>query len=146
MKIFVTSNRALLAGLLLFGGFNFCAAMFEKGDHCKIVRGDLIEIEQRLFEIFKEIRLIQHSCQYADWQDRVPLKYRGLSLSELQDKQRSLFPEMRKLKASLSDQQVESLSNYADQAANLEIGGPDSCDMASSIGSISSNRPLSKPV
>jgi hypothetical protein len=254
MKIFITSDRILLAGLLLFSGFNFCEAMFKKGDHCKIVRGYLkggaveiegtcqqifdiedakelasnenlwrnpalanylsicfsgvdeapcldllsaiggsdralfwikedcnglfyygkllgsgkeyclnpmwlvkmsgantesdvddekateIGIEQRLFEIFKEIRLIQHSCQYADWQYRVPLKHRGISFSELQDKQRSLFPEMRKLKASLPAQQVESIANRADKAAHLEIEGITSCDMASAMGSISSNR------
>jgi hypothetical protein len=93
-----------------------------KTDDRKIAATPYNDVEKRLFEIFREIRVIQYSCGHVGVRDyAVPLRCKGCSLGELQDRQRALFPEMRKLKAILPLQQVESISERADRAANAEI-------------------------
>ncbi|MFA6263772.1 MAG: hypothetical protein WCW33_05060 [Candidatus Babeliales bacterium] len=91
------------------------ASAENKTDDGKIAATPYNDVEKRLFEIFKEIRVIQFACRYVGVCDyAVPARFKGYSLEELQDEQRALFPEMRKLRASLTPQQVESISEKAD--------------------------------
>ena len=96
--------------------FVFCGAMLNSGDHPSL------EDKKELFDIFQTIRVTQYSCGYAEVHNHmVPRRFKGYSTSELQDKQKSLFPRMRELKTLFTEEQLVEISDESDKYANVEI-------------------------
>lgn len=93
------------------------------------------EIKARLKPILVDIRLLQRSCQMANFPWMMPEKYRGQPLEALQDKQRVLIAQKRNLPTiKLSDEELNEVVQAAEQEAARLIEGPSVGEAAGIIG------------
>lgn len=116
-KYFILSLATLFCFSPIFGMEKDQADVINNPPSC-IINNDVSK--DTLKKILIEILGIQFSCQKFNRQEVIPRRFKGKNLYQLQSRQRELIPQMRELKAKLSEKEFNDLDDAAREAAQKE--------------------------
>lgn len=78
-----------------------------------------IDNKQQLKDIVIKIKLLQRTCEMIDSPHMRPRQYQNLSYDEAVRRQKSFFPKMRELAATLSVSELRNISKEATEEAQI---------------------------